>query len=97
MFELIKLLLDKIVGQISFDKIAKQKKDNKLATIGSELMLLFLSLNGVIVVGWKIVDVLKKISQSEDQEQTYSAHELRNLVRYQTEHGRPTSAFTRNA
>lgn len=85
MFELIKLVLERVLGQISFEAIKKRRKDEKLATIGSELMLLYMSLNAVIVVGEAILSTLRQMSRSQDREHDYSPQRLQMLVRSQAE------------
>jgi hypothetical protein len=63
MFELIKILVDKIVGQLSYEAIAKHRKEKQLTKLGTELMLLYMSLNGVVVVGEKILDKLQDMAK----------------------------------
>jgi hypothetical protein len=66
MFQLIKILVEKVIGQISFESISKHRKEKQLAKIGTELMLLYMSLNSVLVVGERILDQLREIAKGED-------------------------------
>lgn len=85
MFELIKLLAEEVIGQLSFESIAERRKDKKLADIGTELMLLYMSLNGVVVAGERILDVLRGMATTQDQKHNFLASALKRLLRQQAE------------
>ena len=59
MFELIKVLLELIGKAISPSEISKHVKENKLNELGTQLFLLYIHLNEILVCGEEIVDSLE--------------------------------------
>jgi hypothetical protein len=59
MFELIKIIVEKIADSFSPSAIKKYANDRKLSELGSELFLLYSSLNSITVTGRRIVDQLR--------------------------------------
>src|SRR5438309_3166041 len=64
MFELLKVIIETIGKAISIPAIVEAKKKRRLADIGTELFLLFSSINGILVIGRQIVESLEGISRS---------------------------------
>jgi len=60
MLEIIKVILETISKSLSIDAIRKAKKEKQLTEIGTEVFLLYSSLNSIIVVARHIVAVLER-------------------------------------
>ena len=85
MFQLIRILVEKVIGQISYDTIVKRRREEKLANIGTDLMILYMSVNGVVVLGERILDVLRDMADAGRKEHRYSASRLKILLQYQVQ------------
>ena len=63
MIEILKIILTKVLSQISFSEIRKNRSDKEYGAIGSELMLLYISINRSVYIGQRIIDTLQKMSK----------------------------------
>jgi hypothetical protein len=59
MFELLKTLVESLLKGFSFDKLAAKRREKRLAEVGTEVFLLYTSINEILVVGEMIVSALE--------------------------------------
>jgi hypothetical protein len=59
MFELLKRLVETVLKGFSFDKLAEKRREKRLAEVGTEILLLYTSINEILVVGEMITSELE--------------------------------------
>lgn len=86
MFELVKLISDFLVKSISVPAILEYKKKRRLNEIGTELFLLYLSMNDILVLGRSIVNDLERsidwLMRHEPDESLYTTLDFKLKQQY---------------
>ena len=91
MIEIIKAIIEPIAKAISVPELLKSHKDKKAHEIGTELFVMYASLNEILVVGRSIVSELesgtewmsRKLKEGKPQQTESIAHAVADHVIYQ--------------
>lgn len=84
MIELIKAIVEPVIKAISVKDLLEARKTKRIHAVGTELFLLYASLNEILITGRQIVATLKDVCERVERSKPHGLHKVPHVTNLST-------------